>query len=118
MDTTGSDYLNFDDTDFESDIDGPGDADDCGDAACCGEPADGIVNYDTDGNGIVDQTAFDTTGEGVSDTWYIDTSGDGVADQVAVGASALRPSRSTLARSRSFRSLTAAVSMVGLLRSA
>ena len=41
-------------------------------------------NIDTNGDGVVDQTAIDTTGDGVVDTWNIDTDGDLVANQVAL----------------------------------
>jgi hypothetical protein len=39
--------------------------------------------FDTNGDGLVDQRAFDLDGSGVADFWHIDSLGDGYFDQVA-----------------------------------
>ena len=52
---------------------------------CCGPSttSTGTVDFDTDGDGLVDQSAIDTNGDGLADTWNIDTNRDLIADQVA-----------------------------------
>ena len=44
---------------------------------------DGGTNFDTNGDGVTDQTGFDTNGDGLIDTWYIDTNRNLVADEYA-----------------------------------
>lgn len=41
------------------------------------------MDFDTNGDGIIDQVGSDTNGDGVLDEWQLDTDGDGTIDQAA-----------------------------------
>ncbi len=41
------------------------------------------MDFDTNGDGVIDQVASDTNGDGVIDEWQLDTDADGIVDQAA-----------------------------------